>query len=101
MGHQSQIPAIKLPDQISGLNIGETLRWLAITYPGRVGFSTSFGIEDQVITHFITSENLSIDIFTLDTGRLFPETYSVWSETNKQYQTNIHSYFPDNVALEK
>ncbi|MEZ4798224.1 MAG: phosphoadenylyl-sulfate reductase [Flavobacteriales bacterium] len=61
--------------------------------------STSFSKEDQIITHLIFSNNYPIDIFTLDTGRLFPETYSVWSRTVERYQKSIKSYFPNSDEL--
>ncbi len=77
------------------------MRLLTATFPGRVVFSTSFGIEDQAITHHILSADLPISIFTLDTGRLFAETYSVWSNTNEKYRTRIKAFYPDRVALEE
>jgi len=69
-------------------------------FPGKVTFSTSFSYEDQVITHKILTNNFPISIFTLDTGRLFPETYSVWSATNEKYNTHIQAYTPDHSLLE-
>ncbi len=75
--------------------------WLTNEYPGQVIFSTSFSYEDQVITHDILSNNLPIKIFTLDTGRLFAETYSVWSSTNEKYQTKIKAYYPNDNALQE
>ena len=78
----------------------EALAYLASAYPGQVVFSTSFSVEDQVITHQIASNHLPISIFTLDTGRLFAETYSVWSGTNEKYDTKIKAYYPDRALLE-
>ncbi len=69
-------------------------------YPNKIAFSTSFNIEDQVITHFIVMEHYPVGIFTLDTGRMFQETYNVWSETEKKYGINIISYFPDATEVE-
>ena len=86
---------------IEGLSIGDALAALANRFPGRVVFSTSFGIEDQVITHHILSAQIPITIFTLDTGRLFAETYSVWSGTNEKYGTKVKSYYPDRELLER
>jgi phosphoadenosine phosphosulfate reductase len=63
-------------------------------------FSTSFSMEDQVITHMIFSNNLNIKVFTLDTGRLFPETYSTWARTIEKYGKPIATYFPDADQLE-
>lgn len=67
----------------------------------RVRFSTSFGMEDQVITHHLSLSNASnVDIFTLDTGRLFQETYSVWSSTIQRFDNlKINAYYPDQDAL--
>jgi len=71
------------------------IKKLAEEFPGKVIFSTSFSLEDQVITHFIAEEKLPIRIFTLDTGRLFPETYSTWERTLDRYEVPIESYHPD------
>lgn len=90
----------KLLSQISDQSIKEVLQLLAIQYPGQVTFSTSFGMEDQVITHEILSNNIAINIFSLDTGRLFPETYSVWSSTNEKYSTHIKAYYPNHELIE-
>lgn len=68
---------------------------MADTYPGGVVFSTSFGWEDQVITHMIFANNIPIKVFTLETGRLFPETYYVWNRTLEMYGKQIEAYFPD------
>jgi phosphoadenosine phosphosulfate reductase len=67
----------------------------------KVVFSTSFNIEDQVITHFIAKYRLPIDIFTLDTGRMFQEVYSVWNETEKKYGIKIKAYFPNAKDVEE
>lgn len=79
---------------IVGRNTEEALSLLSKNFPNKIVFSTSFGLEDQVITHIIFSKNIPIKIFTLDTGRLFPETYSVWSRTKEIYNKNISSYSP-------
>jgi phosphoadenosine phosphosulfate reductase len=67
---------------------------------GRLVFTTSFGLEDQAITHAILSQDLSIDIVTLDTGRLFPETHAVWSETEARYGRRIRAFYPDRTSVE-
>ena len=85
----------------NSLNIVQFLSWLANEYPGEVTFSTSFSYEDQVITHIILSQHLPISVFTLDTGRMFSETYSVWNSTNERYDSHIKAYFPDKDQLEK
>ena len=67
---------------------------------GKAVFSTSFSKEDQVIYDVIARNNLPIEVFTLDTGRLFPETYSVWSRTIEKYKKPIRSYFPNDLTVE-
>jgi len=99
--------ATQLPHQISGLSIAisglpiaDVLKMLSEKFPGQVTFSTSFSMEDQVIADLILSAGLPISIFTLDTGRLFAETYSVWSATNDKYNSRIKAYYPDSALLE-
>ncbi len=86
--------------QISRLNPVEALSFLVNEFPGQITFSSSFSIEDQVIAHQILSNNIPVSIFTLDTGRLFAETYSVWSSTNEKYGAKIKAYYPDRALLE-
>ncbi|WP_312335821.1 phosphoadenylyl-sulfate reductase [Sphingobacterium sp.] len=79
----------------------ELLQTIAAIFPNEVVFSTSFGIEDQIITEWIGKNNIDIEIFTLDTGRLFKETYSLWSRTLERYQLQIKTYTPDTHLLEE
>lgn len=95
---ESYIPG--LLHQLDGKSCSQAFQLLAAQFPGKVTFSSSFGYEDQVITHDILSNQLPISIFTLDTGRLFAETYSVWNSTNERYSTRIKAYFPDHGLLE-
>jgi phosphoadenosine phosphosulfate reductase len=67
---------------------------------GRLVFTTSFGLEDQAIAHAILSHNLGIDIVTLDTGRLFSETYAVWSATEARYGRRIRAFYPERTSVE-
>lgn len=90
----------ELTYQSSGLSIAEFLSLLANKFPDQVTFSTSFSFEDQVVANEILSNQLPIKVFTLDTGRLFAETYSVWNSTNGKYQSNIKAYYPNNELLE-
>ncbi|MFO0495468.1 MAG: phosphoadenylyl-sulfate reductase [Flavobacteriia bacterium] len=79
---------------LNKLSISELLTELAQMFEGRIAFSTSLSWEDQVITHHIFSQNLPIRVFTLDTGRMFPETYSVLNSTRERYKKEIEVYFP-------
>jgi len=89
-----------LLEKTKDFSIEETLSFLANEYSNQVVFSTSFGQEDQVITDFIGKNDLPITIFTLDTGRLFQETYDVFHKTVKKYKVAIQTYFPEASAVE-
>ncbi|WP_207435286.1 phosphoadenylyl-sulfate reductase [Sabulibacter ruber] len=101
MASSAQEHVSQLIQETEGLTIDQTLALLVSRYPGEVTFSSSFSFEDQVISHQILENNFPISIFTLDTGRLFPETYSVWSRTNEAYNTRIKAYYPNNEQLEE
>jgi phosphoadenosine phosphosulfate reductase len=90
-----------LLEKTANFSIEETLAFLASEYINQVVFSTSFGQEDQVITALIAKNDLPINIFTLDTGRLFQETYDVFHRTIKKYKVAIQTYFPEAAAVEK
>ncbi|HTV00691.1 MAG TPA: phosphoadenylyl-sulfate reductase [Luteitalea sp.] len=76
------------------------LQLLAERFPGRAAFSTSLGQEDQVITDVIWRLDLPIRIFTLDTGRLFDETYALIDATEEKYGKRMDVYFPDTGEVE-
>ena len=101
MANTNQNSIEALQQKTAGLSIPEVLELLSNQFPGQVTFSSSFSFEDQVISHDILYNKLPISIFTLDTGRLFAETYSVWSSTNSRYDTSIKAYYPDATQIEK
>ena len=96
---QTNIPIIEHAQ--ANLNQVDFLRWLAENHKDKIVLSTSFGIEDQVVTDMILRSQIAISIFTLDTGRLFAETYSTWSRTVEKYSATITAYFPDHKLLEE
>lgn len=65
-----------------------------------VTFANSFGAEDMVLTDIIIKSKLAIEIFSLDTGRLPPETYDLMSKTEKHYNTKLNVYFPQADKIE-
>jgi phosphoadenosine phosphosulfate reductase len=68
---------------------------------GRKVFTSSFGLEDQIVTHVIAQSGLPIAMVTLDTGRLFPETYDLWAETEKRYGIRIKPFYPKAELIEE
>jgi phosphoadenosine phosphosulfate reductase len=84
------------------LSLQEGLEFITNELEGKKVFSTSFGIEDQVITHFLNSLSKEITVFTLDTGRLFEETYGVFQKTQLKYKAiTIETYFPDEKNIQE
>lgn len=68
--------------------------------PGRISFSTSLGLEDQAVLHAIAESGAGVDVFTLDTGRLFPETLDTLAETERRYGLRIRVLVPDAGQIE-
>jgi phosphoadenosine phosphosulfate reductase len=90
----------ELKDILAGKEVEDQMKELVRLFPGKVVFTTSFGVEDQVISHLIFENDITAEVATLDTGRLFPETYKVFSETITRYRKKINVYFPDHVDVE-
>jgi phosphoadenosine phosphosulfate reductase len=88
-------------EELENLNLVASLRLVSEKYPNKVVFSTSFGQEDQVITDAIFRNGLAIQVFTLDTGRLFPETYELMDKTKARYKATFKTYFPDTEKVEQ
>jgi phosphoadenosine phosphosulfate reductase len=82
------------------LDLFERLAAIRRQISGRVVFTTSFGLEDQAIAHAVFAQALAIDVATLDTGRLFPETYDVWAETERRYGVRVLAFTPEHRAVE-
>jgi phosphoadenosine phosphosulfate reductase len=78
----------------------EVLDFFLKRFGDKVVLATSLGVEDQVITDMIMSIDKQAKIFTLDTGRLFPETYNLIDETNKKYGISMDVFFPERERVE-
>ncbi len=89
-----------LAADLDTLDLTGRLRRVAERFPGRVVFSTSLGQEDQVITDAIWRADLPIRVFTLDTGRLFEETYALIDATRARHGRPIEVFFPDTPEVE-
>lgn len=79
----------------------EVLEYFLKNYKNRIGFASSMGAEDQLLTEMIVGIDPSTRIFTLDTGRLFPETYDLIERTDARYKINIEVFFPEREQVEK
>lgn len=85
---------------IEQLSLEDSIKWVNELFPGQVVFSTSFGQEDQVITDVIFQNKIPIKVFSIDTGRLFNETYELMEKTSLRYKSTIQVYFPNATDVE-
>ena len=79
---------------LEGKSPAEILAWAAAHGGPRVGFATGFGAEGCVVIDLIATLQLPIDIFTLDTGLLFTETYDLWHRLEAKYGITIRAVKP-------
>ena len=86
---------------LKGATPKEVLSFFTAKYQKKISFSTSLGAEDQVLTDMICSIDPFVNIFTLDTGRLFQETFDLMHITEKKYGIKIQVYFPDARRVEE
>lgn len=91
----------ELITEIENSPLPEAVKRIAELFPGRVVFSSSLGQEDQVITDAIFKNNLPVKIFTLDTGRLFNETYELLDRVTARYKKPVQVYFPEAADVEE
>jgi phosphoadenylyl-sulfate reductase (thioredoxin) len=76
---------------LEGRPPAEIMAAAAARHPGRLALACSFGAEDCLLVDVIARAELRVDIFTLDTGYLFPETYALWKELETRYRITIRA----------
>ncbi len=89
----------RLADSWPSQTPARRLASLRAAVDGRLVLTTSFGPEDQALTHLIAEAGLDIALVTLDTGRLFAQTHELWQQTEQHYGLRIASAHPDAQAL--
>jgi phosphoadenosine phosphosulfate reductase len=94
-------PVADVLARLQGLAAEQILADAASRYPGRVALASTLNVEDQVLTHMIATAGLEIPVFTIDTGRLAPETYDLLHQTCTRYGAGIAVYCPDTAEVEK
>jgi phosphoadenosine phosphosulfate reductase len=90
-----------LKDRFMKASPEETLAFFLKEYKGKIALASSLSAEDQALTNMVCNIDKDTRIFTLDTGRLFLETYDIIDLTNKHYHIHIEVYFPDATQVEK
>ncbi|MDR2129712.1 MAG: phosphoadenylyl-sulfate reductase [Odoribacteraceae bacterium] len=91
----------KINEQHATTGVEEFLRYILDTFGDRVALASSLGLEDQLLTDLVLRLRPGTRVFTLDTGRLFPETYRLIDRTNKRYGIKIDLFFPDHALVQE
>ena len=91
----------ELLTKTNGLSTEQVIQFISEEFGPRVTFASSLGEEDQVITDIIAKAAPHMVVFTLDTGRLFQETYELLAKTQKRYPMPYEIYYPDTQSVEK
>jgi phosphoadenosine phosphosulfate reductase len=93
--------AEELNTSLSGKSAEDIITYFLNNYSGKVTLGSSLGAEDQVLLDMMSKCCSDFSVFTLDTGRLFPETYELIDKTNKKYGMAIKIFFPDSQQVEE
>jgi phosphoadenosine phosphosulfate reductase len=86
--------------QGKAIDLAFTLRRIA-TEHAPVALASSLGAEDMVLTDVILRHDLDIEIFTLDTGRLHPETHGLIDAIDRSYGYRLTVYQPRSEAVDE
>ncbi len=91
----------KKAQELEGKSAQEILAWALETYGSKIALASSFGAEDVVLIDMMAKINPKARIFTLDTGRLNPETYDVMDRVREKYSLNLEVMFPNTEKTEQ
>lgn len=97
-GHREAFARASSP---AGATAEEILSRAAQEFDGRIALASSLGMEDQVVTHMAADLGLRLPVFTLDTGRLFPETYDLIARTEARYGLRMRVFVPEAADVER
>jgi phosphoadenosine phosphosulfate reductase len=87
--------------ELAGAPAEVVLAWADRRFGAQAAVATSFGAEDVVLIDLAVRHAPRLGVFTLDTGRLPPETYEVMQAARDRYGLSIETYFPERAAVEK
>jgi phosphoadenosine phosphosulfate reductase len=87
-------------DAMADLSPAERIEYLRRRIDGSIVFTHGFGVEGQLLFHWICQRKIDVDVVALDTGRLFPETYELWEWTERRYGRRIRAIYPNHAAVE-
>jgi len=91
----------ELQERFKDASAQDILSWAEDTFTaGKLAAANSFGVEDMVVLHQTVHYAPSVGHFSLDTGRVFQETYDLWEEANRKYKVSIEPLFPQRDQVE-
>jgi phosphoadenosine phosphosulfate reductase len=89
-----------VPPSLAGASAEEVLAWADAEFGDAAAIASSFGVEDVVLIDLASRHAPRLGVFTLDTGRLPPETYDVMEQVRRRYGIRIETYVPERAAVE-
>ncbi len=90
----------ELNEKLKNSSTQEIIEFFINEYKEKIALASSLGAEDQVLTDMIFKTDNTARVFTLDTGRLNPETYDVMDATNLKYSVKLEVYFPKSQEVQ-
>jgi phosphoadenosine phosphosulfate reductase len=96
--HQRRASHLMSHENLEALQL---LRWTVETHQDRVALASSFGAEDVVLIDLLSQVTSKPRVFTLDTGRLHPETYQLMEQVERRYNLEIEVHFPKHERVEQ
>lgn len=90
----------ELATRFEGKDPETVIRWALERFHPRIALASSLQAEEMVILDIAWRMNPGVRVFTLDTGRLHEETYTVMEQIREKYGIEVESYFPNREAVE-
>jgi phosphoadenosine phosphosulfate reductase len=84
--------SLQLPNDVESMSAREILRLCLETFPGRVSLACSFQKEESVLLDMLFELEPRARVFAIDTHYLFPETYDLWREVERRYETKVEVF---------
>jgi phosphoadenosine phosphosulfate reductase len=83
---------LQLPPDIESMGAEDVLRFCVETFPGKLALACSFQKEETVLLDLLFGIDPKARVFAIDTHHLFPETYELWREVERRYDTAIEVF---------
>jgi phosphoadenosine phosphosulfate reductase len=85
-------PTLQVPPDVEAMKAEEILRFCVETFPGKLSLACSFQKEESVLLDMLFAIDPKARVFAIDTHYLFPETYELWREVEKRYDTKVEVF---------